>query len=238
VSDFRLDVHEITLGRFRAFLEAGEGTQADPPVSGSGAHPKHPGSGWDPAWNDYLTVNKAAFKSALTCGGWGWSETSGSFDDRPMTCITWFEAFAFCAWDGGRLPTDAEWGYAALGGDEQRQYPWGSSSDETKASYNCLGDGAPECTKYDLLPVGSKSPAGDGRWGQADMAGNATEVVFDWWALAPEFTCNDCLDWVSGTYRVNRGTHAWDQDASVFGRRSVDPAVREPMYGFRCARLP
>ena len=51
-------------------------------------------------------------------------------DNLPMNCITWFEAFAFCIWDGGRLPTELEWNYAAAGGSSQNVYP--CSANETR----------------------------------------------------------------------------------------------------------
>ena len=60
VSDFYLDKYEITLGRFRAFVSAGLGTQKRPPAEGSGAHRKVPGSGWRSPWNAYLAANTDA----------------------------------------------------------------------------------------------------------------------------------------------------------------------------------
>src|SRR5213076_223676 len=97
----------------------------------------------------------------------------------PITCATWFELYALCIWDGGFLPTEAEWNYAAAGGNEQRAYPWSSPSssltiDETYASYSvalgteCYGDGIAGCAVTDLVLVGGKS-GGDGKWTHADM---------------------------------------------------------------------
>lgn len=51
--------------------------------------------------------------------------TKEALDRKPLNCIPWHVLFAFCIWDGGRLPTDAEFGLAATGGSEQRKYPWG-----------------------------------------------------------------------------------------------------------------
>ncbi|WP_437951836.1 SUMF1/EgtB/PvdO family nonheme iron enzyme [Sorangium sp. So ce296] len=78
VSDFYLDKYEITVGRFRAFVNAGMGTQASPPGDGTGAHPKIPGSGWSSAWNTKLPPNTAALKNALSCiVHQSWTDTAG-----------------------------------------------------------------------------------------------------------------------------------------------------------------
>lgn len=52
--------------------------------------------------------------------------TKDALDGKALNCIPWYVLFAFCVWDGGRLPTDAEWGFAAAAGSEQRAFPWGS----------------------------------------------------------------------------------------------------------------
>ena len=52
--------------------------------------------------------------------------TRAALDAKPLNCVPWHVLFAFCAWDGGRLPTNAEWGFAASGGSEQRAFPWGT----------------------------------------------------------------------------------------------------------------
>jgi formylglycine-generating enzyme required for sulfatase activity len=53
--------------------------------------------------------------------------TKEALDRKPLNCVPWHVLFAFCVWDGGRLPTDAEFGFAASGGSEQRQFPWGNT---------------------------------------------------------------------------------------------------------------
>lgn len=52
--------------------------------------------------------------------------TKDALDRKGLNCVPWYVLFAFCVWDGGRLPTDAEWGFALAGGDEQRPFPWGT----------------------------------------------------------------------------------------------------------------
>ncbi len=141
VGAFRLDKYEVTVARFRAFVDAGYGIATKAPLAGAGAHPKIPNSGWLPEWNGELAADTAALKQRLDGGTWTDlpDETS---ELRPITNVRWFEAFAFCAWDGGRLPTNAEWGFAASGGDEQRYYPWSSpvtstTIDASYAAYDC-----------------------------------------------------------------------------------------------------
>ncbi|HSR98490.1 MAG TPA: formylglycine-generating enzyme family protein [Kofleriaceae bacterium] len=246
ISGFRLDRFETTVGRFRAFASAGLGTQANPPAASAGAHPSLPGSGWDSTWNASLTANLAALIAALKCDSLRtWTDSPGVNENRPINCVTWYEAMAFCIWDGGYLPTEAEWNYAAAGGNEQRAYPWsmpaGSRSiDGAHASYlngtDCIGDGMPGCTVFDLVEAGAK-PLGDGKWGHSELAGNVVEWSLDLLDTYPA-SCTDCANLTIGSSRVTRGG-AFDNgpdDARSAFRIGAPPQARSSTLGFRCAR--
>jgi formylglycine-generating enzyme required for sulfatase activity len=246
VSTFKLDVYEVTVGRFRNFVNAGKGTQANPPAVGAGANPKIPGSGWDAAFNTHLAANTDELKAGLKCrvDYPAWSDTPGGNETKPINCVTWYDALAFCAWDGGWLPTETEWNYAAAGGSEQRDYPFGATIDVTQASYDCRGDGSGvgACAFSDMLPVGSKSPAGDGRWGHADLAGNVWEWTLDY-SRSPYrlTTCVDCADLQGGVpNRTFRGggfpNESFYQTTAT--RLEDTPLDRDYDVGFRCARTP
>ncbi len=249
VSDFRLDKYEVTVGRFRAFVNAGMGTQSSPPVARVGAHEKIVGSGWDADWNASLAPNTVALIAAVKCDPTlqTWTDTPGTEKDetRPMNCVTWFDAMAFCAWDGGYLPTEAEWNFAATGGDQQRAFPWSSPAasltlDPSYASYfngtDCVGDGMAGCQETDLVPVGTK-PAGDGRWFQSDLAGNVTEWVLDW-ASAYATPCTDCANLVAAAKREMRGGNFNNGQTLLRTgfRINLDPSNRNALTGIRCAR--
>ena len=161
-----------------------------------------------------------------------WTDGAGANESMPMNCITWTEAAAFCAWDGGRLPTEAEWNYAAAGGSDQRVYPWSSPPtsqmlDLTYASYGTT-----------LSPVGAK-PNGDGRWGQSDLIGNVAEWTVDWFADPYTNPCVDCgANLPVTTTHSHRGGGISGSPSAITssGRRAATPDHRSVALGVRCAR--
>ena len=142
ISAFELDKFEVTVGRFRAFVDAGGVTKATGPAAGKGANPKIPNSGWVSIWDAFLPGDVASLRAGLTRFNSTWTDAPGANEHKPINNVSWFLAFAFCAWDGGRLPTYAEANYAAAGGSEQRYYPWSSGPMDivisaARASYEC-----------------------------------------------------------------------------------------------------
>jgi formylglycine-generating enzyme required for sulfatase activity len=253
VSDFRLDRFEITVGRFRSFVSAlGQGW-VPPPGAGKHAHLNggkglNGGAepGWDTTWNAYLPTTGLACNNTMNQSMLTWSELPGAGERLPMNCIDWYQAYAFCIWDGGSLPSEAEWNYAAARGAAQWAYPWGSAPpDQAHAAYLCNGNGQAMCSIADIWPVGSKSPLGDGYWGQADLAGNVFEWTLDWIAGNKPFysypnPCSDCADLGPTTPRVIRGG-GWYWPAGDLASSFRVPEfveVRDSVLGARCARAP
>lgn len=245
LSPFRLDTYEVTVGRFRAFVNAGQGTRESVIASGlepgAGAHPRIPGTGWVTAWTSTLAPDTAMLGLSLKCSETlqTWTDTAGPNEQRPMNCITWYEAFLFCLWDGGYLPTEAELNYAAAGGDDQREYPWGSGLDHSHAVYGCDARESPDCSLADVPPVGSRSPLGDGRWGQSDLAGSVWEWTLDWYNDAYIDPCVDCAVTAPAGSRMVSGGSFFDDNLSLsVGKRlNLDPR-RWSDVGARCARNP
>jgi formylglycine-generating enzyme required for sulfatase activity len=261
VSDFRLDRFEVTVGRFRPFVEAVIAGWR--PATGSGKHAHLNGgsgitgeTGWNADWNAWLPTTMESWTSDTHL--WCDAELStfttepSTNDNRAITCVTWVEAYAFCIWDEAFLPTEAEWNYAAAGGDEQREYPWGSADPTPDvAVYYCRSGGTPGCQ----WPVGSR-PAGDGRFGQADLGGNRWEWTLDmanvlsvsWSTCAAGMpcteyaieSCDDCVDFEETFQHVMRGGSNTDAAknvrAALRARGETYSAVND--HGMRCARVP
>jgi formylglycine-generating enzyme len=246
VSSFSLDKYEVTVGRFRKFVA--EFDYENGLKDGAGFNASIPDSGWREAWNKALPNSNDEHASLLKKCDSSFSTWTMSDDTLPINCVTWFEAFAFCAWDGGRLPTEAEWEYAATGGAENRKYPWGSKAPSYDlAVYNCSYDGTPNagnednCTANDIAPMGKK-PDGAGRWGHLDLAGNMYEWVLDVYDAYPADASKDYASVSSSmTFaRVLRGGSWHSSDLGTLRAANriycYSPLVRLTLYGFRCAR--
>jgi formylglycine-generating enzyme required for sulfatase activity len=244
VSTFRLDNYEVTVGRFRRFVAAYKQTMTP---AGAGKNPNNGSDpGWDVAWNASLPADVAALRSAVKCNDTyqTWTDDAGANENQPMNCLDWYEAYAFCIWDGGRLSTDAEWNYASAGGSQQRQFPWGDTTpDCTYANYRGVGIDADYCVRPgtgSTNDVGSESPKGDGYWGQSDLSGNIYEWVEDWYASSYPNPCNDCSNATPASYRVLHGGCFINNASSLvsFVRLTYAPSARDYYVGARCSRSP
>src|SRR5450432_661498 len=251
VSGFRLDKYLVTVARYRLYLASIRSTGWRPPA-GSGRHDHlsfgrgltdvgvgAPGTfetGWNPAWSTDALIEEPR-------------DDGNTIPNIPIS-VTWSQAYAFCIWDGGFLPSEAEWNYVAAGGAEQRVYPWSRPpQDQTvtckDAAYTELSNpnACPESAAY---WVGAKSPAGDGRWGHADMAGGRSEWTLDWLRDYVD-PCVDCVNLQepdSAHRTTTTSSHA------VRGYSRVGPTAPlglltslrgDDSYGgvgFRCAREP
>ncbi len=181
-----------------------------------------------PFWIDVTEVTNAQFQRL---GGVAGSSSAWSEPQRPRESITWEEASAFCQRRGMRLPTEAEWEYAARGPDGL-VYPWGNNF----VSGNAVWNGNSGSRTWD---VGSKP--GGGSWvGALDMSGNVWEWANDWYgedyySVSPG---QNPPGPTSGGNRVLRGG-SWSSDgykARAASRYGGTPGGRGDGDGFRCAR--
>jgi sulfatase modifying factor 1 len=270
VTRFRLDVYEVTVGRFRKFANAAsseDGSVPWVPPRGSGKHAHLNGTqglvnggdagtvyepGWDPSWDAYLPTSTSGWDSSLLqdfCNSDAsmrsntWTKSAGPNENLPIDCVTWYQAYAFCIWDGGFLPSSTEWNFAASGGNNQWVFAWGDNLfSQDYAIYNCYYGSPPfgnNCNGLaSIAPVGS-APKGRGFWGQLDLNGSMYEWTLDYGGFYPN-PCNDCANFTTGNLRILRGGGFDSQpnEIETAFRDSSDPLRPHGDVGFRCARVP
>jgi formylglycine-generating enzyme required for sulfatase activity/tRNA A-37 threonylcarbamoyl transferase component Bud32 len=209
----------------------------------------------DGFWMDRTEVTNAQYRACVAAGGCEPPVARGSstrdatydvsaYDDYPVVHVTWYQAAAYCEWAGARLPTEAEWEYAARG-PEGRLYPWGDTFDGARLNYcdaNCTlswADAAVDDGYADTAPVGAY-PGGASWCGAEDLAGNVWEWVAD--LYGPYASSSDRQVNPSGPAigeaRVLRGGSASDNASGVraTNRRRNVPLDGFSVAGFRCAR--
>lgn len=173
---------------------------------------------------------KAKVPSAEVLTGCNWGVQGR--EKHPMNCVSAVGASEFCAWDGKRLPTDEEWEYAARGGAENRERPWGTRSTSVRGCWARMRDGLFTCA------VGSY-PETDGKWGLRDMVGN----VLEWTSSPPKLPAVALPDGSPGS-EAGRGIvrghdYALQLPKSAGLCRLVFRAdLGIGVVGFRCARTP
>jgi formylglycine-generating enzyme len=233
IEGFYLDETEVTNVAFRAFVEAtGYVTESE----------KQGSSGvFDPSLGEWRLVEGADWRHPS-----GPDSSIEGQDDRPVVHVSWDDANAYAQWAGKRLPTEAEWEYAARGGRENTVYPWG---DDLNPGGKFLAN-----VWQGVFPV--RDEGGDGFSGVApakqfpangyglyDMAGNVWEWVID--RYDPEYYARSPYSNPSGSTagetRVLRGAsfnYLGDFVLRSTIRRGLAPNSFNYAIGFRCANDP
>jgi len=206
----------------------------------------------DGFWIDRTEVTNGQYQRCVTAGACLAPVETGSYTrdsyygdptyhDYPVIWVTQQQAIDYCTWVGARLPTEAEWEYAARG-RESRLFPWGDEFDGTRLNYcdascatgvkdEALVDGYPE-----TAPVGS-FPTGISWCGALDMAGNVREWVADWYGYYSGERQVNPAGPSDGDSHIPRGG-CWldrpdDTRCANRGENTVDYSRHK--VGFRCA---
>lgn len=212
INSFYLDKYEVTNVQFKKFLDK------------------------NPQWRRDRILGR--YHNGNYLNHWKGNNFPKEKANHPVTNVSWYTAVAYCQWEGKRLPTEAEWEYAARGDLVGKMFPWGDEpADKSRVNYGGSRMGG-------TTPVGSYPPNG---YGLFDMAGNVWEYLADEWGpyspapqVNPVAGGNLFLDSTFLTIirrRVIRGG-SWGGapiNLRVAYRDSHPPEGAKDFVGFRCA---
>jgi sulfatase modifying factor 1 len=244
VDSFRIDRHAVSNAEFAAFVEqTGHMTEAE-------------GFGWSFVFDGLLTYDFTSKRGVAHAPWWrqvegaDWRRPEGPQSDldgrtdHPVVQVSWNDAQAYCEWAGRRLPTEAEWEYAARGGLEGKVFPWGDELEPGGEHRMNVWQGAfpaeNTCADgfYGTCPVGAYPANG---YGLHNMTGNVWEWCADWYS--PDFHTRDHRTNPQGPPRgTNRSTrggsylchHSYCRRYRVAARNSLEPESTTGNTGFRC----
>jgi eukaryotic-like serine/threonine-protein kinase len=230
LAPFCMDQFEVTVDKYKACSDAGRCKRA----------------GSTNEWAAITDMERKVFDATCNIRD---PEERGK---HPINCVDWDMADRYCREQGDRLPTEAEWEFAARGPDG-RKYPWGDD-DPSAGSMNACGkecvawgatNGVKEKAMYDAddgfpttAPVGS-FPKGASRYGVQDVVGNVWEWVADWYGPYASTEQRDPGGPPAGDERVIRGG-SWNGSYATWVRPTFRykeaPTNRSSGIGFRCAK--
>ena len=165
-------------------------------------------------------------------------------DTHPVTCVSWNQAKVYCKWIGGRLPSEAEWEYAARGGGKDKVYPWGN--DPASCVYSVMDDRATKVSGgtttdgcgVDGTFAACSRIAGNTAHGLCDMSGNAWEWVEDCWHTGYNGAPSNGRPWKTNCANANMTMRGGNHSSAAKAVRTTYRSYNKPDYylGFRCAR--
>jgi len=244
VNPFYMDKHTVTNREFKTFVdETGYKTESE----------KY---GWSFVFYKFLPQDSAMRIQRVSSTPWWfavegayWYQPEGSQSsiearmDHPVIQVSWHDAKAFCDWAGKRLPTEAEWEFAARGGLEQKRFPWGNELTPNGEHYCNIWQGIfpEENTEEDgylgTAPAASFPTNG---YGLYNVSGNVWEWCSDWFSQALDLTQNNNPQGPnSGQSKAMRGGSylchkSYCNRYRVAARSSNTPDSATGNLGFRC----